>query len=41
MQGASGQVKERMEKVAAGEPLRPVLLFPEVTCALTPRPFAS
>lgn len=32
-QGAAAQVKERMEKVATGESLRPVLLFPEVNSA--------
>ena len=30
LKGAGAQVKDRMERVAAGEGLRPVLLFPEV-----------
>ena len=30
LQGAGAQVKDRMERVASGEGLRPVLLFPEV-----------
>lgn len=31
LQGAGAQVKDRIERVAAGEGLRPVLLFPEVS----------